>query len=233
MDYVGNELGMFASAANFHGYYRSLLADCLRGRVLEVGAGMGTFSNELLKSPELTLTACEPDRRMASTLATAMIGRAQVVAGGIHDVPDGAGPFDAVVYIDVMEHIEDDRAEVAAAAVRLASGGVLAIGGPAHRWLYSPFDATIGHYRRYDRRSVEALIASCDGLELERFQYFDSVGMILSLGNKWLSRQTLPTRRQVKFWNDVVLPLSRRLDRILGYRVGKSFVAIARRKQTR
>ena len=230
MDYVGNELEMFASATNFHGYYRSLLADCLRGRVLEVGAGMGTFSNEILKSRELTLTACEPDRRMANTLAQAMIGRAQVVAGGIHDVPDAAGPFDAVVYIDVMEHIEDDGAEVAAAAGRLASGGALAIAGPAHRWLYSPFDATIGHYRRYDRRSVEALISSCDNLELERFQYFDSVGMILSLGNKWLSRQTLPTRRQVMFWNDVVLPVSRRLDRLLAYRVGKSFVAIARRK---
>ena len=230
MDYVGNELEVFALATNFHGYYRSLLADCLRGRVLEVGAGMGTFSNEILKSRELTLTACEPDRRMANSLAQAMMGRAQVVAGGIHDVPEAAGPFDAVVYIDVMEHIEDDRAEVAAAAGRLASRGVLAIAGPAHRWLYSPFDASIGHYRRYDRRSVEALISSCDGLELERFQYFDSVGMILSLGNKWLSRQRLPTRRQVMFWNDVVLPVSRQLDRLLAYRLGKSFVAIARRK---
>lgn len=231
MDYVGNELSTFIEARNFHLYYMCLFGQCLQGQVLEVGAGLGTFTEEILKSGAAGLTACEPDRKMAEALAKTVAGRAQVFSGGIRDVPAENGPFDAIVYVDVMEHIEDDRAEMIAAAGRLKPGGALVIGGPAHSWLYSPFDAAIGHYRRYDRRSVERLVDSCDGLDLERFQYFDCLGMILSLGNKWLTRQTLPTGRQIKFWNDFILPLSRRIDPLLNYRVGKSFVAVARRKR--
>ncbi len=228
--YAGNELSTFVEARNFHLYYMRLFGEHLRGDVLEVGAGLGTFTQEILNAGVSHLTACEPDLKMADTLAKMFVGRARVVPGGIRDVPPASGPFDAIVYVDVMEHIEDDRAEVMVAAARLKRGGTLVIGGPAHSWLYSPFDASIGHYRRYDRRSVEQLIVSCHGLDLEQFQYSDSLGMALSLGNRWLSRQNLPTRGQVRFWNDVVLPFSRRIDPLLSYRVGKSFVAVARRR---
>jgi len=230
MEYAGSELSAFAEARNFHLYYMRLFGERLRGDVLEVGAGLGTFTEEILNAGVSHLTVCEPDSKMADQLAKTFAGRAHVVPGGIRDVPAASGLFDAIVYVDVMEHIEDDRAEMMAAWERLKEGGALMIGGPAHSWLYSPFDASIGHYRRYDRRSVEQLVASCDGLDLEQFQYFDCLGMALSLGNKWLSRQSLPTRGQVKFWNDVVLPFSRRIDPVLRYRLGKSFVAVARRK---
>ncbi len=168
MSYVGTELSTFVEATNFHLYYRSLFGQCLHGKVLEVGAGLGTFTGEILKSGIAQLTACEPDSRMAGDLAAAMAGKVHVVHGGIRDVPAAVGSFDAVVYVDVMEHIEDDRSEVLAATGRLKPGGVLIIGGPAHSWLYSPFDRAIGHYRRYDRRSVETLVGASADLILER-----------------------------------------------------------------
>jgi SAM-dependent methyltransferase len=150
------------------------------------------------------------------------------VQGSLADVPAAAGPFDAIVYVDVLEHIRNDRDEVRRAAARLGPGGLLILGGPAHAWLYSRFDAAIGHWRRYNRRSVEALVEASGLLRLEQFRYFDSVGMMLSLGNRYLIRRDIPSQGQIRFWNNVILPVSRSLDPVLGYRVGKSFVAIAR-----
>ena len=72
----------------------------------------------------------------------------RTVAGLIADLPC-VPSFDSIVYIDVLEHIKDDSAEIAAATARLRSNGTLVVLSPAHAWLFSAFDAAVGHYRRY------------------------------------------------------------------------------------
>lgn len=67
-------------------------------------------------------------------------------------------------------------------------------------------------------------------LQLERFWYLDSVGCLLSLANRLLLRQSLPSEAQIQFWNSRVLPLSKLIDPILGFRVGKSALAILKRQ---
>ena len=103
----------------------------------------------------------------------------------------------------------------------------MVIGGPAHQWLYSPFDTVIGHHRRYDRRMVARLVAGCPDLRLHHFAYFDCLGVAVSLLNRWVVRRTTPTTRDIMVWDTRILPISRQLDPLLGHRVGKSFVAIA------
>ena len=67
--------------------------------------------------------------------------------------------FDTALYIDVLEHIEDDTAEVARVCRHLAPGGHLIVLVPAHQALYTPFDAAIGHFRRYTMRQLLAVAA--------------------------------------------------------------------------
>lgn len=62
--------------------------------------------------------------------------------------------FDTILYIDVLEHIADDRAELVEAARRLNPGGYLVVLSPAHQWLFTAFDAAIGHVRRYTAKSL-------------------------------------------------------------------------------
>jgi SAM-dependent methyltransferase len=226
--YPGSELPLFLEAHRFHQYYVELFGQWISGNVLEVGAGYGAMTRRLLECKPQRLTACEPDSELAAGLRVRFGTGVDIVTGGLADVPSTAGPFDAIVYVDVLEHISDDRDEVRRAAAQLKPGGVLIVGGPVHAWLYSRFDAAIGHWRRYNRRSVEALVEASGLLRLERFRYFDSIGMALSLGNRHLTRQDTPSRGQIRFWNSVILPMSRLVDRMLGYRVGKSFVAVAR-----
>jgi 2-polyprenyl-3-methyl-5-hydroxy-6-metoxy-1,4-benzoquinol methylase len=90
--------------------------------------------------------------------------------------------FDSILYIDVLEHIEDDRVEARHAAGRLRSGGKLIVLAPAHQWLYSPFDEAIGHFRRYSRSSLAAAVPS--ELKLVELRYLDCVGLLASKAHR-------------------------------------------------
>ena len=140
----------------------------------------------------------------------------------------GPERFDTLIYIDVLEHIQDDAAELRMAAERLEPGGRLIVLSPAHQFLYSPFDQAIGHYRRYNRGMLEALTPG--NCRLERCLYMDSAGLLLSLGNRVLLRQSMPSLEQILFWDRRVIPISKVLDRLTGFRLGKSILAIWKRK---
>lgn len=233
--YVGTELDVFALAANWKAYYGSFLRPFLKGRVLEVGAGLGATTRALCDGTDDELhewTCLEPDPKLAETIADEIAGGAlpsccRAVPGDVVSLP-GDDLYGAILYIDVLEHIEGDREELAAAARHLATEGRLAVLSPAHQWLYTPFDAAIGHHRRYTRRSLAALTP--DGLVLERLDYLDAAGFFLSLGNRLLLRSAHPTAGQILFWDRRAIPVSRLLDPLLLRRAGKSVLAVWRRR---
>src|SRR5262249_9818557 len=127
-------------------------------------------------------------------------------------------------YIDVLEHIEDDRGEVARAAAHLVPGGRLVVLSPAHAWLYSDFDAAIGHFRRYDGKSLRALTPP--SLKVKSLRYLDSAGLAASGANRFLLRQSMPGRAQIAFWDKCLVPMSRVTDALSAGRLGKSVVAV-------
>jgi len=108
----------------------------------------------------------------------------------------------------------------------LAAGGALIVLSPAHQFLFSPFDKALGHFRRYSARELRAI--GPPGLKCETIRYLDSAGMILSLGNKLLLRQSIPTAKQIHVWDRYFVPISRVVDRLLGYRLGKSIIGVWR-----
>ena len=228
--YGGGELELFRRAENWKRYFAAQLARFLVGDVLEVGAGLGGTTHALCGRGARSWTALEPDAEAAHEIETLLSRRPlavpwRVAVGGIEDLPDGPA-YDAAVYVDVLEHIEDDRGELARCARRLRPGGSLCVVSPAHAWLFSPFDAAIGHHRRYSRASLGRLTPSASSLV--RLRYLDSAGLLVSLGNRLLLRQSLPTERQILFWDRVLVRLSRGLDPLTGYRWGKSVLGVWR-----
>ncbi len=133
-----------------------------------------------------------------------------------------------MLYIDVLEHIEDDQGEVEHAARHLAPGGHLIVLAPAHNWLFSPFDRAVGHFRRYNRPGLLKL--GVPGLVPVAARYFDSVGMLASMANKALLRASSPTVSQIRLWDRVMVPCSRVLDPVLGHSLGKTVVVIWQRE---
>ena len=169
--YIGTELDAFAQAHNWKAYLRARIGEYLRGRVLEVGGGIGTTTSAFRDSAQQRWTALEPDLELARRLRARVASLpfpVSVAAGTLDAIREGP-MCDCIIYIDVLEHIEDDRGELSKAVGRLAEGGAVVVLSPAHQALYTPFDAAIGHFRRYNRAMLEALTP--EGTTLAKLEY--------------------------------------------------------------
>jgi 2-polyprenyl-3-methyl-5-hydroxy-6-metoxy-1,4-benzoquinol methylase len=229
--YIGNELELFADANIWRGYWQSQITPFIGKRVLEVGAGLGTVVQDLRHLAIDQWVALEPDPTMAGRLSSLSQSGAlpRFCAPRLGTTADitTEEQFDTVLYADVLEHIDDDRAELARAARYLAPNGTLIVLAPAHQWLFSPFDAAIGHFRRYELAQLVDLRPP--DLIVARARYLDAVGLLVSLGNRMLLKQSNPTRGQIKLWDRVMVRMSRLIDPIVAFRLGKSVLVIWRR----
>jgi len=233
MPYVGRELEVFAQAANWKRYWSSQIREYLAGDVLEVGAGLGANTEILYSDYCSSWTCLEPDPSLASaikvrTTSDQKLLHCQVETNTIANLASGS-QFDTILYIDVLEHIEHDGEELARAVTCLRSGGRIIVLAPAHQQLYSPFDAAIGHFRRYNRASL--LACSPPKCSLEKIGYLDSVGLLASLANRLLLRQSDPTLSQILFWDRLLVPVSTLIDRITFHRFGKSIMVVWRKER--
>jgi len=231
--YVGSELDLFGTAIEWKRYFADFPRPFLKGRVLEVGAGIGGTTSILCDGSQDAWVCLEPDRGMAAEIQRRIEEKelpacCRAVSGCIQQLP-GESRFNAILYIDVLEHIEDDRRELEDAVHHLLPGGTLVVVAPAHQWLFSRFDKAIGHYRRYTGKTLESIAPSA--LDQVSIRYLDSFGLLLSLSNRLLLRQSMPTQRQIDFWCKVVVPISKRFDPLTNYSVGKSIVGIWRVKE--
>jgi SAM-dependent methyltransferase len=228
--YVGAELDLFLAAANWKAYVAQVLGRFVGGRVLEVGAGIGGNTGVLHNRRVREWVCLEPDPELAGRIEERLISgelppNCRVVNGTIAAI-DSAVRFDTILYLDVLEHIAKDGAELASAGRLLSPTGHLVVLAPAHRFLFSPFDAAIGHYRRYDRAMLRALTPSNCRFEIGLM--LDSAGYFASLANRLLFSSTLPSRGQIAVWDKLLVPISRILDRAMAYRFGKTVVAVWR-----
>jgi hypothetical protein len=232
LKYIGEELEIFAYARNWKQYFSSIISPYFGKNILEVGAGIGTTTAVLYHPRYHSWTCLEPDNNLKQILdrkikAGVLPSACQTRLGIIHAL-DQDELFDTILYIDVLEHIAKDHEEIQAAVNHLNFDGTMIVLSPAHQWLCTPFDQAIGHYRRYTRASLGAI--KPDGCSLESLLYLDSVGMLLSLGNRLLLKQSMPTAEQIKFWDKWFVPISQVFDSVLGFRIGKTIVAIWRKQ---
>jgi 2-polyprenyl-3-methyl-5-hydroxy-6-metoxy-1,4-benzoquinol methylase len=202
---------VFAEAVNWRIYWQQQAIPFLGRRVLEVGAGIGTVTRDLYRLPVEHWVALEPDRAMAAHLAAdRQTGRLPAMCEPRHGTTETLGPGRALRYgahIDVLEHIEDDQTEVARVGQHLTAGGHLVVLAPAHQALYTPFDAAIGHFRRYSMAPL--LTIGPEGMRVCRARYLDSVGLLALLCNRLLLCSAQPNRRQIGLWDWLMVRLSR------------------------
>lgn len=231
MEYVGRELELFAKAYHWKSYLRERICPFLGRSVLEVGAGIGGTTKLLATSAQKKWVCLEPDPALAAALDASVTRRelpeaCRVRVGTVLDLSPNE-VFDSIIYIDVLEHIEGDAAELSAAVQHLTPGGCIVVLSPAHQWLFSEFDRSLGHFRRYSVSTLGA--AAPPELKLERIEYLDSVGVIASGANRLLLRSAMPTDAQIALWDKLMVPVSRLIDPLFGRRLGKSILGVWRK----
>lgn len=226
--YIGNELELFKHAQNWKKYYSGMFRDYLKGDILEVGAGIGETTRFLCDSSQDSWLCLEPDKNLSDEIIHKRehnyIPSYVEVKTGTTESLDKNKKFDCIIYIDVIEHIEHDAEELNRVKSFLKPNAYLIILVPAHNYLFSKFDEKIGHFRRYNKKMLMKAVPS--ELNQIKLKYLDSVGMTASLVNKWFLKQDYPEVKQVKFWDRNIVPVSRILDPLLFYSLGKTVVGI-------
>lgn len=226
--YSGAELELFEKALNWKAYITSQFKDHVSGKVLEVGTGIGAFIPWVINPSVEKWTCMEPDAGFGKILKNKYAdeitkGKIEIKTGYMKDVPE-TEKFDTILYLDVLEHIQDDRLELALAYNKLNPGGKIVVLAPALQFLYNEFDKAIGHYRRYSYGTLKELTPADS--KLLHIKYFDSAGFVLSLGNKWFLKQSQPNLKQIMFWDKAVVPISKVVDRMTINAFGKNIIAI-------
>lgn len=192
-------------------------------RVLDFGAGVGTFAN-LFKSRALGNVDCfEIDKAQSQTLIAQGFQNFQ----NMDDVQDDS--YDLIYSLNVFEHIENDKEILHKLSSKLKRGATLFIFVPAWQYLYSDFDKKVGHFRRYNKKRLLSL-AENSSLKVKDIFYFDIIGYILALIFKVFnfSPMTVTTKKLV-FFDKYLFPISKLLDYMFRYILGKNIIMICRR----
>jgi SAM-dependent methyltransferase len=187
----------------------------LGSRVLDVGAGTGTFTAKLLESVE-SVVAVEPDPVEREALAQRFAGDSRVRVVQLDATrlakADAGGPFDGAVCFNVLEHIEADVAAISAIRSQLRPGAHLALLVPAHPALFGEIDRTVGHVRRYKRATLRSCLTA-GGFYVRELRYVNPVGAAGWLvSSRMLRREHVPEGPLRVY--DRFVPILRVFDRI-------------------
>jgi SAM-dependent methyltransferase len=190
---MADEWFQFATADHFWMQWRHcLLVRALRRvkdevrNALEIGCGHGVAREMLERDLGITVDGCDLNQ---TALEIAKPGKGNLFLYNIFDQrPSLLGRYDAVLLLDVIEHIDDDTAFLRAALRHLRPGGIVAVNVPAITMLFSDYDRAAGHIRRYTRHGLKDLLERC-GVEIQGIQPWGLLMIPLLLARKTLSRR--------------------------------------------
>ena len=228
--YVGKDLEAMSFAVNYHRWILEEFRPFLGRHLVEVGAGTGSFSEMLLDERPETLALIEPSemfeflRQNIAQFETA--ARVEYYRTIFTNAAESLRPVpDTILYVNVLEHIEDDRGELAKVYETLAPGGYCLVFVPALQALYGPFDEKIGHFRRYTKSEV-ADKARDAGFRVEKLKYFDFVGIFPWFVKYKLLKSDSLAPGAVDAYDKYAVPVTKRFERLLPLPVGKNILAV-------
>lgn len=205
-------------------------------RILEVGAGWGRVTDVVIDEQKpLDLVAIEPSPVLFEKLQRRMakFSGVKVQCAEVGALVEGyKAYFDASYSVHVMEHIEDDRQFIVDSLSLLRPGGRLIILVPALGFLYSDLDRNIGHFRRYDKKMIRALIEGID-VKIERLFYSNFLGVLASLyfiKFKKLEYQSEGKKERFVFlyrvYNRIFIPLVEFFEKFIPVPVGLNLTVV-------
>lgn len=227
---LAESLDSLDDAENYARWIFDLVEPNLGRRVLEVGAGHGTFT-ELLAQDGRTVVAQDISERCIGVLEERFAEQPRVLVSpaGFVDLK-AEGPFDSAVLINVLEHIPDDDEALAQLSDLLGPGGNLILWVPAFQLLYTEFDRRVGHHRRYRRPELAAKLQAA-GFGVVTSRYVNSLGGLAWLLYARMLRRTPTTGGSVRIFDRYVVPPLRRVEAKWRTPFGQSICVVARKER--
>jgi len=232
--YEGRDLEAMSFARNYHRWILEIFAPYLGTRLVEVGAGTGSFSELLLERGLESLSLVEPSIKMYRLLtkhiemfqSDVRITSFNALFPEVANVIRAEQKPDSIIYTNVIEHIEDDVGELRTIYETLGEGGRVFIFAPALQWLYGSFDKLVNHQRRYTKSELKGKCEAV-GFRVIKANYFDIAGIFTWLVKYRLLKSETMEPGAVELYDRLVVPLCKFAESIIPPPTGKNVILIA------
>lgn len=235
-DQIGTEtLDHISEAGTFNKWMYSVISPALNGKILEIGSGIGNISDFLLKEKDnVTLSDLKSEyceyllKHFKNSKSLVSVEQIDLAYNDFENKYHGIqNSFDTVFALNVIEHIENDSLAIQNCRKLLKDGGNLVVLVPSYQWLYCRFDKELGHFRRYNRKSLLVLLKS-NGFTVYDLFSFNAVGVFgWLLFGKLLNHKQI-NQSQMHLYNNLVF-LFILIDKLLFRKFGLSLIIIARK----
>jgi glycosyltransferase involved in cell wall biosynthesis/phospholipid N-methyltransferase len=215
-EYGSQILARLSRAPKFNAWMADTIRPFCGSSVLEIGSGVGNLTRQLIPRSKYVVSDINP--LYLRTLGGLLKDRPYMEATYC-DITDPAtfpvtkGQFDTVICLNVIEHVDDDRASLMNIRNVLSDHGRAIVLVPNGQWNFGSLDRVLGHRRRYSEDTLRRLARDC-GFELRSVVRFNRVGTVAwFLNGKILRRQSFGLGQILAL--NFFTPLFRRLDAVL------------------
>jgi SAM-dependent methyltransferase len=230
-----SDLEIMSNATNYRNWMYRRIAPFIGQRVLEIGAGIGNFT-ELLLDRELVVATDKYGpcvdyfrARLGKQLSAEPI---QMDIAAWDDQADQRlidYGLDTVICLNVLEHVEDDLSALANMYRILRPGGRLILLVPAFQFLFGSVDRSLEHHRRYTRKTLLPRIIQA-GFRLETAYHMNVIGIAGWFLNNRVIKRKEESSDQIKFFDQFIAPWAEQLEKVLPPPIGLSIIAIGIRE---
>ena len=240
MDWMKGELSDF-ELSNYRKYQFDLIGKYIGKQILEVGSGDRSFTAQITRHCKNIekLVSIEPSQTLLDLYKDKYKFPDHISFNRI-DVfdltPKEFGLFDTAIFVHVLEHIENDRDALNHTFDLLLPGGLVLIEVPALPALFSVHDEMLGHYRRYNKRSLLSIIDT-DRYVVRDLWYQDMIGILGSIYYFKLRKIQLQSaagvelaKNQGQIYDRFLIPLQKGIEKFLRFPVGLSLTAVLERR---
>lgn len=238
IDEVGlSTLDNLSAADKLNDWMYETIQPYVKGKVLEIGSGIGNISARFVKN-NVPLHVSDYSDHYCKLLREKF--GSQPLIQDVYQIDLAAvdfevtyaallGKFDTIFALNVVEHIENDGLAIANCKKLLAAGGHLIILVPAFQLLYNGFDKELEHFRRYTRHTLKELFRE-QRFEIIKSWYFNLAGILgWFVSGTILRKKTLPAG-QLSFYNKLV-PIFRIADKLTLNQLGLSVITVGKKKE--
>jgi 2-polyprenyl-3-methyl-5-hydroxy-6-metoxy-1,4-benzoquinol methylase len=217
-DFYNQDLEQMQSATNYLAWQKKLILPHVRGKVIEIGAGIGSFTSAWASVADEVL-AVEPNQFCFEKLTKALNGNAkvralQLFAEHLSTQLRVEPIFDTLVSTNVFEHIPDDRAVLMSLIPYLKPGAKIVLQVPSCQWAFGEIDTRLGHYRRYNRRMARKLFEGIEGRFLH-LRYYNTIGVLGWWFNARLRRAAAQSGFQIFIFDKLLFPIQSFFERFV------------------
>ena len=212
-------------AKNYREWICELIYPYLGDDPFELGSGNGSYAEEWLRQgvPKISLTELDEIRRLKLREKFQCMKNVEILNFSLSETTEKQ--WSSFVSVNVLEHIEDDVAAIAAATRIVKPGGAIVTYAPAFPLGMSDFDRRIGHFRRYTIESLSNVYSQA-GCDLSEIRYVNSVGLLAWIISMRLFRMTPKKGRLLNLWDRTAIVTARRLENHWKVPFGQSILAV-------